>query len=106
MVLCPKKKLIISELKNTKYYFHSVLKRIIDGEEWDLIIYNMGVAGKYIKLNKLREYVNKDELLEDGLSVIKSICNEKLGNCKKCNFLETTLIGMKNAAYICKYGKT
>jgi hypothetical protein len=116
---CPLKKEALNELKNSHFYRHLVLKKIIDGEYWNGEFYGRMPNGKWIFVNQekiivyppdnMRECLTEQEnkannLLFAGLKSIKSILeNPTFGACKKCKFSVDYFSLRDNAYEVCKH---
>lgn len=116
---CPKpKKTILEEFKNTNFYSHPILKRIIDGEFWNGKKYGEYERG-HIFLNKEKIYIYKEYRLSNGelINTDHKSCNlfyagikhlqealeNSSGNCKKCKHLVKLLTSGLETTVVCGY---
>jgi hypothetical protein len=99
---CRLKKDAFKILKSSRYYQHPILKKIIDGADWNCIIYGWIPNGKYIYFQNKKEIVflpdkvyknlnkqqiNDGKLFYHGLCEIKTIVeNSEYGQCSSCKF--------------------
>ncbi|MGH2646012.1 MAG: hypothetical protein ACRDE8_00530, partial [Ginsengibacter sp.] len=118
---CPKKNLALNQLKNTNFYKHLILRKIIDGEFWNGKIYKGYQKGNYIYLGKekifvdlpydnpksLSEQENKaNQLFFVGLKKIQGILEEpSFGDCGNCEF-SIDYLSINDKQYeVCKHPK-
>lgn len=116
---CPKpRKTILYEFKNSRFYSHPILKKIIDGEYWNGKKYGEYERG-YIFLNKEKidiykeyklpngELINTDHqscnLFYAGIKTIKEALENSSGNCRKCKHLVKLLNSSLETAVVCGY---
>lgn len=98
---CPLEKKALTGLKNSWLYSHDVLRKIIDGDNWNGIIYGKPPNGKWIYVGTLRvvvypprtkqdltnEEAEKGRLLYAGLRKIQELRDKpEIGNCASCSF--------------------
>lgn len=97
---CPLKKIELQKFKSSKFYRHSVLQRIIDGEPWNGEIYGRIPNGRYIFLKNQRIFIyppdnvsvtdseiRNNKFFHAGLmEVLTTIRNSKFGECKNCEY--------------------
>jgi hypothetical protein len=99
---CPLKKDVFKELKSSRFYQNTILKKIIDGAYWNCIIYGWIPNGKYIFFDQKKEivfppdkvYKNLNEkeisdrkLLYAGLKEVQAILgSDEFGNCSSCKY--------------------
>lgn len=119
VINCPKKKVALSQLINSRFYSHSALKKIIDGEYWNGEIYGYMQNGKWIFLKKEKVVVfpsddkfhnltekdiKENKFFYAGLLSIRSILkNSTFGDCGYCEFSFDDIYYVNKSYEICKY---
>lgn len=91
---CPKRDVLIDELRNSKFYENALLKKIIDGEYWNRKIYrnrwrsNIFVNGEDITLYDGANEPSVKKQWDQAYAGLKTIQDEEedrcIGNCKDC----------------------
>lgn len=115
---CPLKKDRIKQFKNSLFYQHDVIKRIVDGEYWNGMFYGYSSNGKWIYLNKEkitiyphdqdREKMNikSCNFLFAGLNQLNYITHASyMEECNECSFSVDRLLINNKTYQICKYFK-
>ena len=116
---CPLRKFEISKLAQSKYYEHSVLKNIIDGEFWNGQLYGTLPNEKWIELGEEKlvvipkdsntgalseQEIKSNNLFYEGLRKIKSILDDPFyGICYQCEFSEDKCEYGGNSYVVCSF---
>ena len=114
---CPIVKREIGLLKSTRFYQHSVLKAIIDGEYWNGKIYGR-FSKKFFFRNEEKiifpfgakrhemgdAEVREAKFLYSGLMTISEIIENSVA-CSFCKFYADTIIINKDSHIVCQYSK-
>ena len=116
---CPLKEEAIKELKSSRFYQHTILKKIIDGAYWNRTIYGRIPNGKYIYFGYKKEIVfppdavfknlNEKEIADAklfyaGLKAVRAIReSEEFGHCAGCEY-SVDYFSFKDISYeVCGY---
>lgn len=118
---CPKKLKAQDHLKNTSFYSHPVLKRIINGASWNGQFYGYMNNGRTIfvdgekvvvfppdkdALRQSEEEIKANKFFYAGLNEIIRLLNKSsVGDCVRCEFSVDSFFFQNELLEICKYPK-
>lgn len=116
---CPKKQVALSQLTTSSFYRHPILKRIIDGEFWNGVIYGYIPNGKWIFLrqekitvfppdnkfeNLSEQEIKANKLFFAGLQELKSTLDDPaFGDCGNCKYSVDYLTVYDKSYEVCKH---